>query len=128
MDDHLTIGEMCEAYGVTARTLRFYEQKELLTPARQGARRLYDRRARARLQLILRGKRFGFSLEDIRQLLNMYERDGSNRAQLAKTHEIAVQRLAQMQAQAAELEIAIAELQREITEGAAMLAAFQEEP
>ena len=127
MDDHLTIGEMCEAYGVTARTLRFYEQKELIQPLRLGARRLYDRRARARLQLILRGKRFGFSLEDIRQLLSMYERDGTNRAQLARTHEIAVDRLRQMQEQRAELDLAIAELQREIDAGAAMLAAEAQE-
>lgn len=124
MDDQLTIGEMCAAFGVTARTLRFYEQKELIQPARIGARRLYDRRARARLQLILRGKRFGFSLEDIRQLLNMYEREGTNRAQLARTYDLAVDRLAQMEAQQAELEVAIAELKREIAEGAAMLAAF----
>ncbi|NBZ88518.1 MerR family transcriptional regulator [Stagnihabitans tardus] len=125
MDDVLTIGEMCETYEVTARTLRFYEQKELIWPIRRGARRLYDRKARARLQLILRGKRFGFSLEDIRQLLNMYERDGSNQAQLERTYELAVDRLAQMEAQRAELDLAIAELKQEIAEGAAMIAAFK---
>ncbi len=125
MDDLLTIGEMCAAYQVTARTLRFYEQKELIQPRREGAHRLYDRRARARLQLILRGKRFGFSLEDIRQLLNMYERDGTNAAQLARTHELAVARLAQMEAQRAELDVAIAELKTELAEGAAMLAALK---
>lgn len=125
MDDVLTIGEMCAAYQVTARTLRFYEQKELIWPTRVGAKRLYDRKARARLQLILRGKRFGFSLEDIRQLLDMYERDGSNQAQLERTYALAVDRLAQMQAQRAELDLAIAELQQEIAEGAAMIAAFK---
>lgn len=124
MDEHLTIGAMCAAYGVTARTLRFYEQKALIQPLREGPRRLYDRRARARLQLILRGKRFGFSLEDIRQLLDMYDRDGTNEAQLQKTHAIAVDRLARMEAQAAELNEAIAHLKQQIAEGAALLAAF----
>jgi DNA-binding transcriptional MerR regulator len=124
MDEHLTIGAMCAAYGVTARTLRFYEQKALIQPLREGPRRLYDRRARARLQLILRGKRFGFSLEDIRQLLDMYDRDGTNEAQLQKTHAIAVDRLARMEAQAAELNEAIDHLKQQIAEGAALLAAF----
>ena len=125
MDDVLTIGEMCASFAVTARTLRFYEQKELIAPIRQGARRLYDRKARARLQLILRGKRFGFSLEDIRQLLDMYERDGTNQHQLARTYDIALDRLARMEAQRAELDLAIAELKTELAEGAAMLAAFK---
>ena len=72
--DMLSIREMCETYGVTPRTLRFYESKELIAPIRQGAQRRYSRQDRARLQLCLRGKRFGFSLEDIRQLLGMYDR------------------------------------------------------
>ncbi|MCW1918482.1 MerR family DNA-binding transcriptional regulator [Rhodobacter sp. KR11] len=125
MDDVLTIGEMCAAYQVTARTLRFYEQKELIWPIRQGSHRLYDRKARARLQLILRGKRFGFSLEDIRQLLDMYEREGSNQAQLERTYAVAVDRLGQMVAQRDELDLAIAELKQELAEGAAMIAAFK---
>ena len=125
MDDVLTIGEMCAAYQVTARTLRFYEQKELIWPIRQGSHRLYDRKSRARLQLILRGKRFGFSLEDIRQLLDMYEREGTNQAQLERTYAVAVDRLAQMVAQRDELDLAIAELKQELAEGAAMIAAFK---
>ena len=70
--DLMTIREMCDAYDVTPRTLRFYEAKELLSPLRDGTRRLFTRRDRARLKLILRGKRFGFSLEDIRQTLDLY--------------------------------------------------------
>ena len=70
-EDVLTIREMCDAFDVTPRALRFYEAKELLFPMRQGQKRLYSRRDRARLKLILRGKRFGFSLEDIRQLLDL---------------------------------------------------------
>ncbi len=126
MNDTLTIRAMCETFDVTPRTLRFYEQKELLNPQRQGTRRLYTRRDRARLTLILRGKRFGFSLEDIRQLLEMYDRDGSNEAQLVRTHDLARQRLAQMRAQRAELELAIGELTVEIAEAAAMIAGFRQ--
>ena len=117
----MTIREMCQAYAVTPRALRFYEDKELLAPQRQGLQRLYSHRDRARLHLILRGKRFGFSLEDIRQLLAMYDREGSNQAQLTRTLALARKRLDQMQAQRAELDIAIAELQTEIDLGSARL-------
>ena len=120
--DTLTIREMCEMYSVTPRALRFYEDKELLAPIRRGAHRLYTHRDRARLTLILRGKRFGFSLEDIRQLLAMYDTRGSNQAQLARTLDLAQQRLVQMTSQRDELTVAIAELETEIAQGAAKLA------
>jgi DNA-binding transcriptional MerR regulator len=113
--DTLTIREMCEVYDVTPRTLRFYEAKELLSPIRIGTRRLFTKTDRARLTLILRGKRFGFSLEDIRQLLGMYDRDGSNTAQLQKTLEIGQDRLKQMEHQRAELNVAINELKDQLT-------------
>ena len=124
MTDTLTIRQMCDAFAVTPRTLRFYEQKELLFPMRQGSHRRFTRRDRARLTLILRGKRFGFSLEDIRQLLDMYDRDGSSEAQLVRTYGLAQDRLRQMEAQRAELDEAIAELKVEIAQGAARIAAF----
>lgn len=117
--DLMTIREMCDAYDVTPRTLRFYEAKELLAPVREGTRRLFTRRDRARLKLILRGKRFGFSLEDIRQTLDLYGRDGSDAAQRQHAHNLAVQRLAVMQAQRAELDVAIAELTAELSEAEA---------
>ena len=122
MSETLTISQMCEQFSVTPRALRFYEDKELLAPARKGTQRLYSARDRARLTLILRGKRFGFSLEDIRQLLAMYDHSGSNEAQLARTLEVAGDRLAQMTAQRDELSVAIADLQIEITLGAEKLA------
>ena len=127
INDTLTIRQMCEHYEVTPRTLRFYESKELLSPIRQGTKRLFTRADRARLQLILRGKRFGFSLEDIRQLLDMYDRNGTNEAQLTRTFELARQRLSQMEAQRAELDTAIAELQAQLTIGEAALATFRRE-
>lgn len=123
--DTLTIRQMCAAFDVTPRTLRFYEQKELLAPVRHGSHRIYAKRDRARLTLILRGKRFGFSLEDIRQLLAMYDSAGSNHAQLVRTYDLAQDRLKQMEAQRAELSEAIEDLKLQLVQGAAMIAAFQ---
>jgi DNA-binding transcriptional MerR regulator len=117
--DVMSIREMCEAYDVTPRTLRFYEAKELLTPIRVGTRRLFTRRDRARLVLILRGKRFGFSLEDIRQTLDLYDRDGGLTAQRQKACELAQKRLAEMEAQRAELDLAIADLKAELADAQA---------
>lgn len=123
-DQLMTIREMCDAYQVTPRTLRFYESKELLFPIRQGARRMFTKRDRARLKLILRGKRFGFSLEDIRQLLDLYDRDRSQVTQLTKTYEIARERLALMERQRDELNEAISELQDQLTWGEEVIASL----
>lgn len=117
--DVMTIREMCETYDVTPRTLRFYEAKELLTPIRVGTRRLFTRRDRARLVLIQRGKRFGFTLEDIRQTLDLYDRDGGLTAQRQKACELAQKRLAKMEAQRAELDVAIADLRAELADAEA---------
>lgn len=121
--DLMTISEMCRAFDVTPRTLRFYESKELLSPMRVGTKRLFTRRDRARLKLILRGKRFGFSLEDLRQLLDLYDGDGQA-AQLARTYEIARDRLAVMERERAELDQAIAELKAQMAWGEDVLASL----
>jgi DNA-binding transcriptional MerR regulator len=118
-NDVMTIREMCDAYDVTPRTLRFYEAKELLSPLRDGTRRLFTRRDRARLKLILRGKRFGFSLEDIRQTLDLYDRDGSDTAQRQRAYQLGLDRLAVMEAQRAELDVAIADLKAELADAEA---------
>lgn len=118
-NEMMTIRAMCEAFEVTPRTLRFYEAKELLCPVRDGQKRLYSRRDRARLGLILRGKRFGFSLEELRQTLDLYDRDGGNTAQRRKAYELGLKRLAEMEAQRAELDVAIAELKAELTDAEA---------
>lgn len=117
--DVMTIREMCEAFDVTPRTLRFYEAKELLTPIRVGTRRLFTRRDRVRLALILRGKRFGFTLEDIRQTLDLYDRESGNAAQNRRACEIARERLQSMEAQRAELDVAIADLKAELAKAEA---------
>jgi DNA-binding transcriptional MerR regulator len=123
--DVMSIRQMCDAFDVTPRTLRFYEAKELLFPQRDGTKRLFTRADRARLTLILRGKRFGFSLEDIRQLLAMYEPHGSNEAQMTRTFDLARDRLAQMTAQRDELDVAIADLKTQLAEGERLIAAFR---
>lgn len=124
-DISMTIREMCEEFDVTARTLRFYEAKELLFPQRLGQKRLYGKRDRARLKLILRGKRFGFSLEEIRQLLDLYDMDDCQATQLRETYVLAERHLKDMQAQRAELDEAIAELQAQMDWGAARLAELE---
>ncbi|NNL18882.1 MAG: MerR family DNA-binding transcriptional regulator [Boseongicola sp.] len=120
-EHYLTIRQMCDAYDVTPRTLRFYEAKELISPVRQGTRRLYTRKERARLKLILRGKRFGFSLEDIRQLLDLYDTSGQNLAQIQRAHELAKERLGDMIRQRDELDIAIDDLRQQMEWGAEMI-------
>ena len=122
-DQLMTIREMCDAFDVTARTLRFYETKELISPLREGQKRLFTKRDRARLTLILRGKRFGFSLEEIRQLLDLYSRDGQQIVQLTRTHQIAQQRLADMERQRTDLDLAITDLRAELTSVGTLIAA-----
>lgn len=112
----MTIRQMCDAFDVTPRTLRFYEARELIFPQRKGQHRLYDRRDRARLKLILRGKRFGFSLEQIRQLLELYEPGGRNQMQVAATIAVARERLTDMRRQFDELNLAIADLDAQIAD------------
>jgi len=120
----LTIRQMCEAYDVTPRTLRFYEAKELISPLRQGTRRLYTRRERARLKLILRGKRFGFSLEDIRQLLDLYDTSGQNLVQIQRAYELAQERLGDMIRQRDELTVAIDDLRQQMDWGNQVIASL----
>jgi len=122
MDDQtLSIREMCDAYDVTPRTLRFYEAKELLFPIRKGQKRLFTKRDRARLKLILRGKRFGFSLEEIRQLLELYDIGDQQYTQLSRTYEIAQARLNDMVQQRDELNEAITDLEDQLNWGQKML-------
>jgi len=123
-DATLTIREMCETYGVTPRTLRFYEAKELLFPIREGQKRLFTKRDRARLKLILRGKRFGFSLEEIRQLLELYYVGDQQHTQYTRTYEIGLERLADMERQRDELTEAIDELKAQLQWGEKLIASM----
>ncbi|NAZ36435.1 MerR family DNA-binding transcriptional regulator [Rubellimicrobium sp. CFH 75288] len=121
-DDTMTIRQMCDLFDVTPRALRFYEAKELLSPIRQGTRRLYTRADRARLTLILKGKRFGFSLEEIRQLLELWDGGRGRTTQLARTIEVAERHLTEMIARRDALNVAIGELQEQLAWGREELA------
>ncbi|HEY7748051.1 MAG TPA: MerR family DNA-binding transcriptional regulator [Aestuariivirgaceae bacterium] len=107
-----SITELCREFKVTPRTLRFYEQKGLLSPARRGWTRLFSYRDRARLQLILRGKRVGFSLEEIKEMLDLYHLRDGQVTQLKVASVKMRERLEALRKQRVELEEAIADLER----------------
>ena len=110
----LKISQMCDKFNVTARALRFYEAKELLFPIRKGTQRRYTYADQVRTKLILRGKRFGFQLEEIRELLNLYDPEDKQQTQLSETYRLAQLHLADMIDRREELNLAIADLQKEI--------------
>ena len=118
------IREMCDQFNVTPRTLRFYESKELLFPTRQGQKRLFTKRCRGRLKLILRGKRFGFSLEDIRQLLEMYDMGDKQQTQLLRTYELAKSKLKDLEDQRDKIEETITELRQQIQWGKELISSM----
>lgn len=105
-----TIGELSREFGVTLRTLRFYEDKGLLHPKRQGTTRLYDRRDRARLKLVLLGKRIGFSLVEIKELLDLYDLKDNQKTQFRVSLEKFRDQIKVLEQQKAEIENAINEL------------------
>ena len=122
-DTPMTIREMSDAFQITPRTLRFYEAKELLFPVREGQKRLFTKRDRARLKLILRGKRFGFSLEEIRQLLEMYDVSDPEQTQLKETYTIAQKHLQELKNKRDELDGVIADFEEQIKWGESILRA-----
>ena len=108
-ETRLSFKEMCARFDVTPRTLRYYEYIELLAPEREGRSRFYGPREVARMKLILRGRRFGFSLEEIRQWLLIYGKKGE-RPQLEAWLQLADRQLVALDKQKAELDASIADL------------------
>jgi DNA-binding transcriptional MerR regulator len=111
--DLFAIADLAREFGISTRAIRFYESKGLLTPERVGSTRVFRRRDRARLILILRGKRLGFSLRDISDYLSLYDADRTQRAQVNLLIEMVDLRLSQLEAQLTDLQTTIGEL-REI--------------
>ena len=109
------IGELCEAFGVTARALRFYEDEQLIAPERRGTARFYSDRDRARLSWILRGKRVGFSLSEIREMLDLYDLGDQRQTQRRVTIERCRQRIAALKRQKDDIDATIAELETFLT-------------
>ena len=111
--EKITFKTMCARFDVTPRTLRYYEYIELLQPERRGRSRFYGPREIARMTLILRGRRFGFSLEELRQWLSLYEEEG-NTAQMQAWIPIAEEKLNLLEQQKAEVTAAIEDLRQMI--------------
>jgi DNA-binding transcriptional MerR regulator len=118
-----TIGELAREFGVTARALRFYEDKELLHPARQGLARVYSSRDRARLKLILQGKKVGFSLSDIREILDLYSLEG-HQAQIALSVRKGREQLVNLERQRCDIDAALHDLRQIVRWGEEKLASF----
>lgn len=108
--EFVRIGEVAEEFGLTLRALRFYEDKGLITPKRNGVTRLYSRRDRARLKLILLGKKVGFSLRDVKHLIELYEPGGSNEVQMKAIMSKSLKQLEKLKVQRALLDEAVQEL------------------
>lgn len=115
-EPRLSFKEMCAKYDVTPRTLRYYEYIELLSPERVGRSRFYGARELARMTLVLRGRKFGFPLEDIRQWLMIYENEGTQ-AQMSTWLELADRQLTELTEQRRQLDETMTELKslRDVT-------------
>jgi DNA-binding transcriptional MerR regulator len=127
-DEFHSITELARDLGVTARTIRFYEDKGLIAPRRAGATRVYTQRDRARMVLILRGKRLGFSLRDIKDYLDLYRQDATGAAQLRLLLRGVADRTLRLEQQRAALDEALSELHDIRAQAEAALAATIEAP
>lgn len=125
--DLLTVNQLAEELGVTARAIRFYEAKGLIAPRRAGTTRVFDRRDRARLLLVLRGKRLGFSLASIREFLDLYDADRSQGAQIRLFLERARERIRELERQREDLDQTLREL-REVEAEAERVLRGRDEP
>ena len=110
LGDMLTITELAREAGITARAIRFYESKGLLTPRRAGTTRIYTHRERGRLQLILRGKRLGFSLTDIGEYLDLYDADPTQHDQIVLLLDKANNRRGEVESQKADIDDTLKEV------------------
>lgn len=109
-DGYLRIGDMAKQFGVTLRTLRFYEDKGLLTPRREGSTRLYSGRDVTRLKLIMLGRKVGFSLREVKQIMDLYDPEGSNTRQLRTVIDKSERQIVKLEKQRAAIDEAIGDL------------------
>ena len=125
--DLFTVNQLAEELGVTPRAIRFYEAKGLIAPRRAGTTRVFDRRDRARLLLVLRGKRLGFSLASIREFLDLYDADRSQGAQLRLLLDSTRGRIRELERQRVDLDQTLREL-REVEAEAERVLRGRDEP
>ena len=106
-----TISDLAHEFALTTRAIRFYEDQRMIAPERRGTARVYRERERVRLKLILRGKRLGFSLTEIRELLDLYEVARNERAQLSKFIDMLGERRARLLQQKEDIDAVLAEIE-----------------
>ncbi len=124
-DGYIRIGDLAKQFGVTLRTLRFYEDKGLLTPKREGNTRLYTKRDVTRLKLILLGTKTGFSLREVKQVMDLYDPKGSNVKQLRTLLDKSERQLVKLEKQRASIDEAISELKGAMSNWRSSLATRQ---
>lgn len=111
-NDYYSISELAREFDITTRAIRFYEDQGLLTPERQGQRRIYNRRDRTRLKLTLRGKRLGLSLQEIRQILDLFDTPKGEQQQLQEFIKVLDQHRAQLLQQKQDIDAVLSEVER----------------
>jgi DNA-binding transcriptional MerR regulator len=121
-ETYIRIGDMANLFGVTLRTLRFYEDKGLITPKREGNTRLYSRRDVSRLKLIMLGRKVGFSLREVKQIMDLYDPEGRNIKQLRTLIDKSERQMVKLEKQREAIEEAMSDLQNAMDDWRSVLA------
>lgn len=119
---YIRIGDMANLFGVTLRTLRFYEDKGLISPKREGNTRLYSRRDVSRLKLIMLGRKVGFSLREVKQIMDLYDPEGRNIKQLRTLIDKSERQMVKLEKQREAIEEAMSDLQNALDDWRSVLA------
>ncbi|WP_024849114.1 MULTISPECIES: MerR family DNA-binding transcriptional regulator [unclassified Aminobacter] len=121
-ETYIRIGDMANLFGVTLRTLRFYEDKGLISPKREGNTRLYSRRDVSRLKLIMLGRKVGFSLREVKQIMDLYDPEGRNIKQLRTLIDKSERQMVKLEKQREAIEEAMSDLQNALDDWRSVLA------
>lgn len=121
-ETYIRIGDMANLFGVTLRTLRFYEDKGLISPKREGNTRLYSRRDVSRLKLIMLGRKVGFSLREVKQIMDLYDPEGRNIKQLRTLIDKSERQMVKLEKQREAIEEAMSDLQNAMDDWRSVLA------
>ena len=127
-ETYIRIGDMANLFGVTLRTLRFYEDKGLISPKREGNTRLYSRRDVSRLKLIMLGRKVGFSLREVKQIMDLYDPEGRNIKQLRTLIDKSERQMVKLEKQREAIEEAMSDLQNALDDWRSVLASRMQAP